>query len=522
MTKRTDKMKNLWMKIKREPQRWMFWAALLGFLASMVPVWALSFYTVPGCDDYTYGVKTHGAWKAAGTLTAVLRAALETTLEYWQEWQGTYSSIFLMTLSPGILDEKWYFLTVFLMTGMLGFGLWALLHVVLEKCAGCGSACRRGLCVLLLLFLCFQTMVAPADGLFWYNGALHYVFMQSVLFFQAAVLLSFYQAAGKGKRAGLLVLSCFLAFVLGGANLLTGLQSCILMVFFLLYVLYGIRTREGEARRKGKRQLWILLPLLTNLIGFGFNVLAPGNSVRETTAEGMGAIAAIVLSFYWAAVYVTEWMTPLALAVFLLLVPVIFKMVQEAGTRFFGPGKTVFLSFCVFAAMFTPTLYASSSDGPPRCKNIMRIVLYVLVFFNLVNALGWLSCNRPDSLPVRLAGEVQKKAFSWMAVWGIVLCGIFLLAADKNTYTSVSAIRSLANGEAAQYYEENARRLELYNDDALKDVTVSYLTAKPYLLFKADVGNEGSQDYWINISIVDYYGKDSLTVVENGAEESEE
>ena len=48
MTKRTDKMKNLWMKIKREPQRWMFWAALLGFLASMVPVWALSFYTVPG------------------------------------------------------------------------------------------------------------------------------------------------------------------------------------------------------------------------------------------------------------------------------------------------------------------------------------------------------------------------------------------------------------------------------------------------------------------------------------------
>ena len=75
MTKRTDKMKNLWMKIKREPQRWMFWAALLGFLASMVPVWALSFYTVPGCDDYTYGVKTHGAWKAAGPARARRAAA---------------------------------------------------------------------------------------------------------------------------------------------------------------------------------------------------------------------------------------------------------------------------------------------------------------------------------------------------------------------------------------------------------------------------------------------------------------
>ena len=91
---------------------------------------------------------------------------------------------------------------------------------------------------------------------------------------------------------------------------------------------------------------------------------------------------------------------------------------------------------------------------------------------------------------------------------------LFLLPANKNTYTSVSAVRSLANGEAKQYYEENAVRLALYNDETVTDVTIHYLQAKPYLLFKADVGNEGSQDYWINISIVDYYRKNSLTITE--------
>ena len=506
-------MKKLWMKIKRDPDRWVFWAALTAFLASMIPIWAMGFYTVPGCDDYTYGVKTHAAWKAVGSLGAVIGAAFETTAEYWHEWQGTYSSIFLMTLSPGILDEKWYFLTVFLMTGMLGGSLCALMHVVLKRYVGSASRHQRGICALTILFLSFQTMVSPADGLFWYNGALHYVFMQSVLFFQAAALLSF-RKARRGRRAAWLLLSGFLAFVLGGANLLTGLQSCILTAFLLLYTLYDIRRKGKGSGQEERWRLWALLPLAVNLIGLAFNVLAPGNSIRETTAEGMGAAAAIALSFYWAAVYAAEWTTLLALAGFLLLLPVIRRMVEAAETPFFRPWRTAFLSFCVFAAMFTPTLYASSSDGPPRCKNVMRVTYYVLVFFNLVNAMGWYSQKKRGSLFFRLNEEVQKSYPAWLAALGAVLCAVFLLPADKNTYTSVSAVRSLANGEAARYYEENARRLALYNDDGLKDVTVTYLTAKPYLLFKADVGNEGSQDYWINISIVDYYGKDSLTVTE--------
>lgn len=505
-------MKNLWSKMKKEPDKWIFRILLAAFLISMVPVWYIARYTVPGCDDYTYGVRTHGAWLATGSLLAVLKAAIETTVEYWFNWQGTYSSIFLMTLSPGILSEKWYFLTTFLMTGMLGGSIACLVHVVLKRYVGKVSGYQRGICTLVLLFLTFQTMVAPNDGLFWYNGALHYVFMESVLFFQIAVLLSFRKAGHKSAGAGYLLLSVFLAFVLGGANLLTGLQSCILTVFLLLYSIWVLWSKKKEYVSAEKKQLWVLLPLFVNLAGFGLNVMAPGNAVRETTAEGMGAIKAVTMSFYWAASYLTEWMTPIVLAGFLLLCPVIWSFVKRAETKFFRPLYAAVLSFCVFAAMFTPTLYASSSDGPPRCKNIMCAALYLLVFFNLVNTFGWFAQNRKDSLLCALQSAAEKNYLSWLAVFGVVTGCLFVLAADKNTYVGISALRSLANGEAAQYYEENAARLALYNDESLPDVTVSYLNAKPYLLFREDVGNEGSPDYWINISIVDYYQKNSLTV----------
>lgn len=542
-------MKKMWKKMKEQPDKWIFRILLIAFLGSMVPIWYLARYIVPGCDDYTYGVKTHAAWLATHSVWEVLKAAAQTTAEYWHQWQGTYSSIFLMTLSPGIGNEKWYFLTTFIMTGMLGLSVFALVWVVLKKYVcmaghiadssrgkkitsvqGGGSGYQIGICVIVLLFLSFQTMVAPADGLYWYNGALHYVFMESVLFFQMAALLSCRKAQTKGARTGWLCLSCFLAFVLGGANLLSGLQSCILTALLLFYsllmiglskkqsagscFLQQVYRRAKETCEAEKKQLWVILPLLIDLVGFGFNVLAPGNTIRETTAEGMGAVKAIIMSFYWAAVFVTEWITPIVLAGFVLLCPVIWKLVKKSEAHFFHPVIAVFFGYCVFAAMFTPTLFATSSEGPDRCKNVMRVVLYLLVFFNMVNTFGYFAGKKEESLLVRLAKEVDQKYLLWL-VCGIFWMGaIFVLPANKNTYISISAVRSIVNGEAAQYYAENAERLALYNDESLQDVTITYLNAKPYLLFKADVGNEGSQDYWINISIVDYYKKNSLTIVE--------
>ena len=522
-------MKEIWRQIKQNIDKRIALLWLAGFAACMLPVLYLSRYAVPACDDYYYGTATHQAWLQAHSLGAVLRAAVGTVAKYWINWQGTYSSIFMMSLTPGIWGERWYFVTTFLMAGILCGGITALMYVVLKKyvCAEGPDGERGGsgrwrilLCITVILFLSIQTLVAPSDALYWYNGALHYVFMESVFFFQAAVLLLFCRrrtadgtaaAEKKGRPlcdACLLILSVLLAAVLGGANLLTGLQSCILTAFLILYLFWLGYREKGEKKAAYRRTgCLVLLPMAVNLAGFAVNIFAPGNMIRETTGEGMGALQAILRSFYWAAVYFTEWMTPLVLAGFLLLIPVLWRMTENAGVRFFHPAAAAFLSYCVYAAMYTPTLFAMADEGPERCKNIMRIVLYLFVFFNLLNACGWLRRCRKENLAVRLLKDVEKNYAAWLLGCSICVVLIFLLPADKNTYTSISAFRSLVIGEAEQFYEENMDRIALYNDETLTDVTVPYLTARPYLLFKGDVGPEYSRTYWINVAIMEYYQK---------------
>lgn len=116
---------------KTEPEKWLFRILLVVFIASMVPVLYLSRYGFPNCDDFTYGLETHRVWNGTHSFGEVLKTALAVTKETWQLWQGTWFSIFLMTLMPGVFGEKWYFLTTFLMAGMLGGGICVLMHTVL-------------------------------------------------------------------------------------------------------------------------------------------------------------------------------------------------------------------------------------------------------------------------------------------------------------------------------------------------------------------------------------------------------
>ena len=144
---------------KTEPEKWLFRILLVVFIASMVPVLYLSRYGFPNCDDFTYGLETHRVWNATHSFGEVLKTALAVTKETWQLWQGTWFSIFLMTLMPGVFGEKWYFLTTFLMAGMLGGGICVLMHTVLCRYISRAKENRylRGICTLTVLFLTFQT-----------------------------------------------------------------------------------------------------------------------------------------------------------------------------------------------------------------------------------------------------------------------------------------------------------------------------------------------------------------------------
>ena len=91
---------------------------------------------------------------------------------------------------------------------------------------------------------------------------------------------------------------------------------------------------------------------------------------------------------------------------------------------------------------------------------------------------------------------------------------VWTMTADKNTYAGISALRSLANGDAAVFYEEAMERHALYVDDTIKDVVIEPYSARPALFDFEDL--KTNTENWLNLAVSDYYHKDSVRLREGG------
>ena len=90
----------------------------------------------------------------------------------------------------------------------------------------------------------------------------------------------------------------------------------------------------------------------------------------------------------------------------------------------------------------------------------------------------------------------------------LLLMAVWVLTADKNTYTSISALRSLAKGEAEIFYEEAMERYALYTDEDLEEVAVAPYSAKPHLFSFDDLSEDPGN--WLNLAVSNYYHKSSV------------
>ena len=105
------------------------------------------------------------------------------------------------------------------------------------------------------------------------------------------------------------------------------------------------------------------------------------------------------------------------------------------------------------------------------------------------------------------------------AVCMILLLSVWALTADKNTYTSISAARSLVKGEAQIFYEDSMARYALYTDETATDVVVLPYREKPYLFSFEDLSEDSEN--WLNLAVARYYHKDSVRRGGNGTEYTE-
>jgi len=464
---------------------------LAALLLSLIPLLWAGFYAVPCADDFSYGDAAHRAWAGSGSVFAALAAALRQTREVYFGWQGSFSAVFLMSLQPAVFGMRLYALTPALMLLSLLAGLFCACRALFSGLFGLPKSLAGCLAAVAAL-LCIQLLPSPAQGFYWYNGAVYYTFFQGLALISLALGLRLVRRGGTGR----LLLLCLLAVILGGSNYVTAL-------FCVLAALSGIALLLLGRDRAWRR---LLLPTLCLLAAFALSAAAPGNAVRQGASEhSPDALRAVLEAFRCGAVYSVRWFRLPVLGVLVFAGVLLWSALRGGGrVPLYRPVLITLYSYCLLSAMFCPCLYALGDVGDKRLTNIIYYTYILLLLVNLCAWLGFFASRRGAA-----EGEKKPGLLPLLASGALCLacCALFLRAGG---YTSVMALGVLRSGEAQAYYAAAQQRLTVLEDPSVRDAVLEPFPSQPYLLFMDDITAD-AQD-WRNLAVSQYYGKDSVVL----------
>ena len=423
--------------------------ALALLLASLVPLATLAPYAGPAADDFGYGTPVYFALQAGQGLSGALSALWENLRYTYANWQGTFSSVLLFSLQPGVFSSALYVITPFVMLAAIlspGFLALGLLR----------GADGRGRLLLGCVFglVSVQLLPSPADGIYWWNGAVHYLvfWCLGVLTVTLHVRLLRRERFGVGG-AFLSALLCLLAFFAGGGNYSTAL---------VLAVAEGVLIPAALAARSGWRTVTAsVIIALCALGGLLFSAAAPGNAVRQATLTGLEPWPAIGASFQLAWDYLGRCLTPVTAGALLLCVPVFLWTVRDRDYLFPLPFLALPGCFCLYSALFTPPLYAMGRADISRMDNLFWLAGVFLLFGGACYLAGWLT-ERLQLWDRRWA--------HWCAALLAAAGVVVLLTAGPGAWPGTAAGRAQADldsGRAEAYRQVRLAREAVYADKSV-------------------------------------------------------
>ena len=475
---------------------------VLTYLALILPIIYVGKWNAPQLDDFGYTVKTHAAWQETHNVFAVLKAAVAQAQDSYRTWQGTFSSIFLMALSPHIYNYRGYKLVPAMIIAGMTPACLMLARTLLKDCLHKKNMEWISLGAIASILTIEKIYTIPS-GLTWYNAAVHYMFMHSVMILLLCSIVRLVQVKIMWKKIVYLILSVLFAVGTGGTNYATSVMG-ILLAAATCGILFLYEKR---------RAFISLIPLAVTLLCFLLNITAPGNAIRADNYVGWGkpALQSILLSFGSAASYSVKWMDVFTALVLVMLIPVFWhifgKENGESGFRFPLPGLVLLYSFCILASGFTSSWYSLGHSGLSRLLNVVRMSYQLLLIINEGYFIGWLR---------RVLGEKGRKDFT-LHLSGFLILAILMWGSvhfhhnPLGTFTTFSAYYYIRVPQAAWYYNEYMERREILETSAGQNVLLIPYQNKPWLFFIEDITED--PDDWRNSGVSRYYSLSSVRLM---------
>lgn len=479
------------------------WIMAIGLLAAlgvlMAPVYRLALYSVPYYDDFWYGQHVRNRIADGNTLINTLKGCWDCIVQQWTQEQGTYSSAFMMALVPVAWDSKKYFIGVWaiitaLLVGTFSLG-WSISKYVFKSNVPQRIIFGAGLSIFLS-----QLIYSAQQGIYWYDGAVHYTFMHGVLFVMIALLIKLIYADKKKSIISTAIFVYLLSFICAGANFISTLQGAVFIVCIMFLCIIWKKTTWKR-----------LIPAIAlYLVGMGLNIFAPGNSYREAYYADvhMGALEAIGNSFVAAFQYLWEMTDFITIVVIICFIPIAWNMVSNIKFEFKYPGLITLLSFCVYATGYTPGFYAMGYAGLARMFCAVKYTLEILIVLNELYWCGWI--RKKISLKRPAIEHLNHNVWFYCAcLFAMVIC---FVTSDNQAghFLAYGSYYYVHTGEAENFYNEYYAWIDEIENGG-SEIALDPLNWKPWFLCqKKQLSEDPNAEQ--NKAMEFWYGKDKIYI----------
>ena len=487
----------------RPDRRLAAFLALLALGLLLLPLLRIALYSAPWYDDYGYGGFVKGFLDQERTWKSALEGAIYGTKVQWYAWQGTFSSIFFMTLVPLVWGEEYYFLGPLFLICILTIAVWVFVKVlardVLKADRASAVILASGVTAMVVVMIYHAN-----QGFFWYNAGIHYVGMHAFLLLLIAAWIKLLVDRGRVKTVLLVLWTLLGAVLAGGSNYVTSLQG--------LLVGLGIVAAGAVLYKK---RAWVLCPsMIAYLIAFYMNISAPGNEARgaiyRDCGMSMGAVPAVLGSFVEAFRHIGLFSWQMTLAVMLLLAPIIWRIVRRSNCRFRYPGIVLICSICLYATGFTSSLYVTGAVVLARVVNAVKITYQILVIINEIYWLGWVCRKWESRRAERKETEDKNVPLIFFLAVGVLMLGIFLSASSvdrEGHYSSWAAYHYVHTGEAYEFHRQYTERVAAIKEGG-EIVQVDPYMFRPWILAVSDLSSDPGNE--ANAAMAGWYRKQAI------------
>ena len=478
---------------------------------SLIPIWGIALFDHPSADDFGYSELVHNVVYNGGSAISVVQAAFQTSMHYMQIWQGLYSAAFLLALQPSVFGEKWYALTAFIVLGMLIIGIACLVNAISVDLFKTRSK-EKNVISLLIIFYIIQCMPNPVEGIYWFNGAINYIFFLGIAMVLFALMIHYF--CNKNALPSIVIASV-LAFLISGGNHIVSFICLLIETGFFVTAIIK------------KKKYLIVLPLITGTIGFIIMYTAPGTAIRAAKDGHKVSLIKTILSCGYQAMISEKTFTGLStLLILALITPLIVKLIRksEANVSFTFKGLVIacILDFVIISAMYCVPYSVMGVFGEGRVTDTVYCVYSILIFLTYGYLIGML-INSEAYKPLCEIVGILKTLCVKIPIWNILsfMAVMYIaIAGGTNKYsTGTEALAEIASGDAAQYNLEYNARIDKLNNPEQQEIVFEPFNVQPQLIYFSDLGKNPA--VWPNTSEEKYYNKEKLSVKEKANESNQ-